>query len=155
MIKRIDKGLLDNLGNEAKKNRRKRKHLNFHDSYDEPVQRLLNAIEPGSYIRPHMHKDPDKIEIFIAMKGSFIVFIFDEKGTVTDKIRLEPKGEVAGLELPPGTWHTIAALEQGSVAYEVKNGPYVETSDKNFAPWAPEEGTDEGIEYLKSLLNSV
>jgi cupin fold WbuC family metalloprotein len=155
MIRRIDNSLLDNLCQEAEENRRKRKHLNFHSSYEEPVQRLLNAIEPGSYIRPHMHKDPDKIEIFIALKGRFMVFIFDDHGTVTDRIELVPAGEVMGLELAPGTWHTIAALEKGSVAYEVKNGPYVETTDKNFAKWAPEEGTEEGTEYLNYLLNSV
>jgi cupin fold WbuC family metalloprotein len=155
MIKKIDRKLLADLTKAANNNKRSRKHMNFHESYGEPVQRLLNAIEPGSYIRPHMHKDPDKIEIFIALKGSFMVFIFNNEGDVTAKVRLEPAGDIMGLELPPGTWHTIAALEKGSVAYEVKNGPYVEGSDKNFASWAPEEGSEEGIEYLNYLLNSV
>lgn len=150
-MKKIDKDLLNRLAVDALRSERKRKHHNFHDSYDEPVQRLLNAIQPGSYIRPHMHKNPDKTEIFIALQGRFLVFIFDEEGNVTERIELVPVGETPGIEIPPGVYHTIAAMEPNSVAYEVKNGPFVESTDKNFAPWAPEEGTEEGRRYLEEL----
>ena len=52
----------------------------------------------------------------------------------------------------PGQYHTLAALKPDTVIYEVKAGPYKDSIDKSFAPWAPAEGTVEGQDYLKNLL---
>jgi hypothetical protein len=54
-------------------------------------------------------------------------------------------------EVPAGTWHALVALERGSVFFETKPGPYVPLTDKDFAPWAPEEGSEEAGEYLDNL----
>jgi cupin fold WbuC family metalloprotein len=147
----IDKKILDRLVSEARNNPRRRKHYNFHKSYDEPVQRLLNAIEPDSYIRPHMHKNPDKTEIFLVLRGSFLVITFNEDGSIANRNILKVDEEQYGVEISPGIYHTIISLEPGSVAYEIKNGPFDVSVDKKFASWAPEEGTEEGLSYIKSL----
>jgi len=39
-----------------------------------------------------------------------------------------------------------------TVLYEFKRGPYDVDEDKQFAPWSPEEGSDEAEAYLKKLL---
>jgi len=151
----IDSKLINTLVPVARNNERGRKHHNFHKSYQEPVQRLLNAIEPGSYIRPHRHSDPDKTEIFMILEGRFLVILFNESGKVSDHIILDRNTGIHGVEISPGEYHTIAALETGSVAYEIKNGPFNAETDKKFAPWAPEEGTAEGYQYLQALIRKL
>ncbi|NTU50093.1 MAG: cupin fold metalloprotein, WbuC family, partial [Desulfobulbaceae bacterium] len=44
---------LDHLTLEAETGIRLRQHRNIHTDYQEPCQRLFNAIETHSYIRPH------------------------------------------------------------------------------------------------------
>ena len=67
-MKIIDKQLLDKTNEQAKQSPRLRMNYNFHERLDDPVNRLLNAMEPGSYIRPHRHLDPDKDEIFLLLR---------------------------------------------------------------------------------------
>jgi hypothetical protein len=57
------------------------------------------------------------------------------------------------MDIPPGAWHSLVALED-AVIYEVKGQPaggYVQAEDKDFAPWAPEEGSCEADEYCRFL----
>jgi cupin fold WbuC family metalloprotein len=152
---KIDESLLDKVVQEARVNGRKRKHHNFHSSYDEPVQRLLNAIEPESYIRPHMHRNPDKLEIFFVLKGRLLVIEFNDDGRIRDHALLDATSSRHGVEIYPGNYHTVISLETGTVAYEVKNGPFDPGSDKNFAPWAPEEGSPEATSYMNKLVAEI
>jgi hypothetical protein len=55
------------------------------------------------------------------------------------------------IDLAAGVWHTIIALEAGSIFFETKPGPYVAMVDKDFAPWAPAEGSSEATTYLARL----
>jgi cupin fold WbuC family metalloprotein len=119
----------------------------------DPINRMLNAFEPGTYIQPHKHETPDKREVFIVLRGSLVVVFFDDFGTPTDFVLLDrDKGNFA-VEIPVGAWHTVIALESGSVVYEVKDGPYFPISDKNFASWAPKEGDANCGLYLEQLTN--
>ena len=61
----------------------------------------------------------------------------------------------AAIDLPPGVWHTLAALSPHAVCYEVKPGPYLPANDKAFAPWAPREGEPGAPAYLASLLEGL
>lgn len=151
-IRLIDKQVLDETSGKAKLSPRLRMNYNFHELTD-PIQRMLNAIEPGSYIRPHRHKHPDKREIFLLLRGKGAVIIFDDSGRVTDVHLLEAGGEKLGVEIPPGAWHTIVSLEEGTVFFEIKDGPYVEITDKDFAPWAPAPGDTNQGEYLQRLVS--
>ncbi len=152
---RIDKNLLDSVSNEAKSTPRRRKNYNFHKEYSDTLQRLLNAMEPMSYVRPHKHEDPDKREVFFALRGRILVVEFDESGNIADHIILDPLNGVFGAEIPEKTFHTIVSLETGTVAYEVKDGPYSPVSDKDFAAWAPVEGSPDALPYLEKLVNGI
>ena len=79
-MKIIDKQLLDKTSEQAKQSPRLRMNYNFHERLDDPVNRLLNAMEPDTYIRPHRHLNPDKDEIFLLLRGKAVVFIFDDQG---------------------------------------------------------------------------
>ncbi|MEI6898290.1 MAG: WbuC family cupin fold metalloprotein [Bacteroidota bacterium] len=154
-MKKINDILLGKVIEEASVSPRKRKNYNFHENLSDTLQRLLNAMEPLSYIQPHKHEDPDKREIFFSLKGKIAVIEFDEKGNITDHILLDPLNGNYGTEISERTFHTIISLEPGTVAYEFKDGPYAPLTDKDFAHWAPKEG-DPGVhEYLLGLLDKI
>lgn len=152
---RIDGPLLDRMSSLAGSSPRRRNNHNFHLDYSDPLQRLLNAMEPLSYIRPHKHENPDKREVFLALRGRMLVAEFDADGAISDHVVLDPSEGVFGAEIPGRTYHTIVSLEPGSVAYELKDGPYDPADDKNFAPWAPVEGSPAALEYLADLLRGL
>lgn len=119
---------------------RRRKNLNLHTDLADPVQRLCNAFEPGTYVRAHRHVAADRWELFIALRGSAVVLTFEDDGTVRERLIVSAAGPVIAVELPASTWHCLAADSAGTVLFEVKPGPYEALADKDFAPWAPVEG---------------
>ncbi len=154
MIK-IDKQLLEKLSSQAKNSPRKRMNYNFHKEDGDTLQRMLNAIEPDSYIRPHKHENPDKREVFFALKGIIAIIEYNDDGDITDYSILDSKAENYGVEVKPGTWHSMISLVNGSVAYEVKDGPYDPADDKIFASWAPEEGSTDELVFIDKILSFI
>ena len=151
MIDIIDIKLLDAVSSQAEDSPRLRKNHNIHKSHEEPCNRLLNAIEPGSYIRPHRHLDPAKDESVVILRGRLGVIEFDDKGTVTQKNLLSTGGEAVAANVPSGVFHTFVSLEQGTVFFEAKAGPYKPITEEEVAPWAPAEGSAEAPAYLENM----
>ncbi len=139
-MKQIDDQLLDSLTRKAQGSSRRRANFNLHTDLNDPVQRLCNAIEPGTYIRPHRHAAPETSEVFLLVRGSAVLLFFDDSGLVLERSVLSARGPVFAAEIPPKTWHTMASLESGTVFFEVKQGPYVPVAGGNVAAWAPAEG---------------
>lgn len=155
-MKVIDKQLLDATTAKAKVSPRLRMNHNFHDDLADPVNRLINAVEPGTYLRPHRHKDPDKDEAFLLLRGKVATFTFDDEGNITETIILSPADGVYGADIKAGTWHTILVLESGSVIYEAKPGPFAPLSPDNFAPWSPEPDASGEVEvFMEQLKKSL
>lgn len=156
-IKRLSAGLLSELNEDAKRSPRARQHRNIHTSYQDPCQRLLNAIGMDSYIRPHRHASDPKAETLIAVKGLFALMTFEDNGAIREIVRLGTERYACdgcvdvGVELSPGTWHTIVALESDAVLLELKAGPFDPSAAKEVARWAPEEGTIDAKQYLEKL----
>jgi cupin fold WbuC family metalloprotein len=138
----FDQDLLNATSEDARAIPRHRHITRFHELPD-PFQRMLNAIEPDSYVRPHRHLDPDKAEIFIALQGSALAVRYGDDGALLEAILLEADGPVRGVEIPIGAWHSLISLESGTVLFEAKEGPFLENTDKAFAPWAPPESDRE------------
>jgi cupin fold WbuC family metalloprotein len=154
-MKLIDKKTILQTISKAQQSERKRMNYNYHLDYTDPINRLLNAMEPGTYVQPHKHENPDKREIFIILEGSVAVICFDDKGRITGHIVLDHKKGSYGVEIPERLWHMVISLETGTVMYEVKDGPYAKMNDKNFATWAPKEG-DEGCDaFLQKILKEL
>jgi len=147
-MKIIDDSDLQELIDSARASQRKRKNHNLHPLLEDPVQRLCNAFEPGTYIRPHRHPEAGKWELFVMLKGVAAVLLFDDSGRVTQRITLSAQGPVRIIEIPPNTWHTLVALQSGTVLFEVKQGPYSALTDKDFASWAPQENTAQVAEFV-------
>jgi cupin fold WbuC family metalloprotein len=151
----IDKMLLDSLTKQAKESPRKRAHYNLHRKLSDPVQRLCVAIEPETYIRPHRHAEPSTSEVFLLLRGSAILLVFDDSGRITERVQVSAGGPVSAVEITAAAWHTIASLETGSIFFEVKQGPYVQPKGKNIAEWAPEEGQPETAQFLDWYKNAT
>ncbi len=129
---------------------RRRALLRYHE-LAEGVQRMINAVEPDSYICPHAHDAPPKVEVFLVLRGRGLAVRFDPAGAVLEAVELRPAGPTPGIEVPPGAWHTALALESGTVFYEIKQGPYDAATDKTFAAWAPREDDSAAPAYLADL----
>ncbi len=140
-MKIIDEKLLRDMARRAALSPRQRAHHNLHPNLDDAIQRLCIHARRASYFRPHRHPQPGRWELFSALKGSAAVLTFDESGTVVGRVEISGEGPVHIIEIPPGAWHTLSILEEETVLLEVKPGPYLPLSDKDFAAWAPEEGS--------------
>ena len=121
---KITQALLDSLTEQAKASPRLRMNMDLRNSDADQSQRMLNAIEPGSPLPIHRHKHTS--ETVVCLRGRLVEEYYDElERTCTEAIELTPNGPVVALNIPAGQWHTLRALESGSVILEMKDGPYV------------------------------
>ncbi len=137
----IDQSLLAQVSAEAQASPRRRKNFNFHGRDTDSAHRLLNAIEPESYLAPHRHLDPSKDETMIVLCGSMGIVLFDAAGQVTHTHVLAAASPVCGITIPHGLFHTLVSLQAGSVMFESKAGPYLPLATDERASWAPAEGS--------------
>ena len=147
----IDQALFDKVSAEALRSPRLRKNFNFHGHDSDPSHRLLNAIEPDSYLAPHRHLDPDKDETMIALRGRFGIVLFDNDGAVSQTYVLEAGSSCCGITIPHGIFHTLVSCQSGSILFESKAGPYLPLTAEERAAWAPAEGSDGVAAYANRL----
>jgi len=137
-MKLLNNDLTSELLAAAMRSDRLRTNHNIHPSLEDPVQRFFNAMQPGTYVRPHRHTTPPRWELFLVLKGAVAILLFDDQGCVEERQELHADGPVFGAEVEPGRWHALVALEP-TLLFELKQGPYSAMKDKDFAPWAPAE----------------
>jgi cupin fold WbuC family metalloprotein len=150
-VRIIDQKLLDRISAEARETPRRRKNFNLHPDDDFCCHRLLNALEPESYIRPHRHLDPAKDESMVMVRGRMGVLVFDEAGNLLHHVIIGAAGPAVAVDIPHGQFHTVVSLESGTVFFESKAGPYLALTEEEMGGWAPAEGTPETAEYLTHL----
>lgn len=120
---KITQALLDSLTEQAKASPRLRMNMDLRNSDKDLSQRMLNAIEPGSPLPIHRHQKTS--ETVVCLRGRLVWEFYDELERIcTERIELSPNGPIVALNVPQGQWHTVKALESGSVIIECKDGPY-------------------------------
>ena len=125
---KITQAILDDLTAKAKASPRLRMNLDLRNSADDQSQRMLNAIEPGSPLPIHRHRHTS--ETVVCLRGRLVWEFYDELERIcTETIELSPNGAVVALNIPAGQWHTVRALESGSVILEMKEGAYEPLQD--------------------------
>ena len=118
---KITQAIMDQLTEQAKASPRLRMNLDLRNSADDQSQRMLNAIEPGSPLPIHRHQKTS--ETVVCLRGRLVWEFYDElERLCTETIELSPNGPVVALNVPAGQWHTVKALESGSVILEMKDG---------------------------------
>ena len=126
----ISQAILDKLTDEAKASPRLRMNLDLRNSSEDQSQRMLNAIEPGSPLPIHRHQKTS--ETIVCLRGRLVEEYYDElERRCTETIELSPNGPVVALNIPAGQWHTVRALESGTVILEMKDGNYEPLGDED------------------------
>ncbi|MEX0928334.1 MAG: WbuC family cupin fold metalloprotein [Balneolales bacterium] len=151
----LDGGTMASGLEASRKSSRLRIILPLHRSQDAQVQRMVNFLQPGTYIRPHQHPRDHAIESIVLVQGSLSFFIFDDEGRVTSHLPLNESGQGALIDIEPRIWHSFIVTQPDTVIFEVKRGPYDPETDKLFARWAPVEGGSGTGEYLRFLGRHV
>ena len=125
---KITQAILDKLTEEAKASPRLRMNMDLRNSAEDQSQRMLNAIEPGSEVPIHRHRESS--ETVVCLRGKVVEEYYDELERIcTEAIELSPNGQVVALNIPAGQWHTVRAIEAGTVIMEMKNGAYEPLQD--------------------------
>ena len=119
---KIDNELLDKLTAEAQASPRLRKNLDLRNSDADSSQRMLNAIEPGSVVPVHRHRGTS--ETVVVLRGRVVEEYYSSEGVVIATYDLAAGGPICALNIPAGQWHTLRALDPGTVILEMKDGPY-------------------------------
>ena len=110
-------------------------------------QRMLNALLPGTVLPIHRHTKTT--ETLVLLRGRMEEIFFEEgfessrdgdshcmdlcRSCVlreTSRVLLEAGGDVQGLCIPVGQWHTVNVLEP-TVILECKDGRYEPLGDKD------------------------
>lgn len=147
VLQKLDQALFDQIAAEARSRPRLRCNFNLHDEPD-AVQRFLNVLQPGTYVRPHRHRRErcgEGFECFVVLQGAIGLLLFDEQGELLQREPLRASGPLRGIELAEGQVHSLVALDIDSVMFELKQGPYQPLSDKDFLACFPQEGTPEAV----------
>lgn len=130
----ISQAILDSLTEKAKASPRLRMNLDLRNSSEDLSQRMLNAIEPGSPLPIHRHKHTS--ETVVCLRGRLVEEYYDELERIcTEAIELSPNGPVVAVNILAGQWHTVRALESGTVIMEVKDGPYEPIGPEDILEW--------------------
>lgn len=154
-MKKIGLEIIKELIEKSRQSPRLRSHYNIHEDLNEEIQRLLICLQPGTFVRPHYHPEPDKKEMIILIQGKCACLNFDENGNVTESFILSHEDGNTVCEFPPLKHHSLVCLEPDTVVIEVKKGPYTPLDAKCFAEWAPEEASDEKVKYLNQLIKDL
>ena len=129
---KIDNTVLDNLTAQAQASPRLRMNMDHRNSSADTSQRMLNAIEPGSVVPIHRHRKTS--DTVVVLRGRVVGVYYDDAGVLVESFVLgdchvadAPRNDVPmayALNIPAGQWHTLRALESGTVILEMKDGAY-------------------------------
>ena len=131
----IDQKLMDDLSAQAKANPRLRQSYDLRTTPDDQSQRMLNALEPGTIMPVHRHRNTS--ETMVMVRGKLIERIYDDNGNITEKFVMAPLGSVAELvevpmvQIEAGQWHSLEVLESGTVVFEAKDGSYAPLTEED------------------------
>ena len=125
----IDSSILDTLSEQARVNPRLRQSYDLRNSVEDRSQRMLNALEPGTIMPIHRHRNSS--ETMIVIKGSLKEYFYDEQGNVTGEWICAPNSDCIGINIPAGQWHNLECLESGTVLFESKDGAWEPLGDED------------------------
>ena len=125
----ITENIINKVSSEAKTSPRLRMNYNLHESFEDQVQRMFNALEPGTEIPIARH--PNSSETLIMLRGKLRVLIYDDKKSIIEDVIIAPNTDILGYHIPKGTWHTVQSLESGTVCFETREGPYAPVAEED------------------------
>lgn len=125
----LNEDIITRVTQRAQASTRLRMNYNLHESFEDSVQRMFNALEPGTEIPVARH--PNSNETLIVVRGRLRVLIYDDNKNVIEDVIIAPNTDNIGYHIPKGTWHTVQSLEYGTVCFETSEGPYEPVAEEN------------------------
>lgn len=125
----IDKELLDFLSAQAKASPRLRMNFDLRNSMEDQSQRMLNALEPGTVMPIHRHRNSS--ETVVVLRGKVRWLYYNDQGELTDTYLVAPGSDLVGLSVPKGQWHSLESLESGTVILGTKDGAWTALKDED------------------------
>lgn len=119
---KIDLQILNELTSRAKESPRLRMNLDMRTSPEDSSQRMLNALEPGTVLPIHRHRN--LTEFVAILRGSATQYFYDDDGKVTEIVTIKAGSDCPAMSVEKGRWHRIDSLESGTVIFEAKDGAY-------------------------------
>ena len=123
----LTEDIVNKVSEEAKASPRLRMNYNLHGSFEDSVQRMFNALEPGTVVPIARH--PYSSETLIMLRGKLRVLIYDNMKNIIEDVVIEANSNNIGYHIPKGTWHQVESLEYGTVCFETREGPYVPVAE--------------------------
>ena len=145
--------IIDRKTADARVNPRGREIHIFHAGNDDALQRMVNAVLPGSYIRPHRHSDPPRDESVVILRGAMAFIAFDDQGTP------EPPGLL--LDSYPGPLgQVLINLVNNAVVHAFEGGATgsVHIGAASLGPervqlWVADDGRGIAPEHLRQVFD--
>ena len=125
----LTQSVIIQVSEDAKTSPRLRMNYNLHESFEDQVQRMFNALEPGTEIPIARH--PYSNETLIMLRGKLRVLIYDDHRNIIEDVIIAPNTVNIGYHIPEGTWHTVQSLEEGTVCFETREGPYAPVAEED------------------------
>lgn len=126
---KIDDKLLDTITRQAEESPRLRMNFDLRNSAEDGSQRMLNALEPGTQLPIHRHRETS--EVVVILRGAAVQYFYDDEGALTETITVRAGSDTAAMVIERGRWHRIESLEHGTVILECKDGAYKPISDED------------------------
>ena len=123
----LTSNIIDRLSKQASNSSRLRLNYNLHESFEDTVQRMFNALEPGTIVPIARH--PNSSETLIMLRGKLRVLIYDGYKNIIEDVVIAADTENIGYHIPKGTWHQVESLEEGTVCFETREGPYAPVAE--------------------------
>jgi cupin fold WbuC family metalloprotein len=121
--------LFKSISEQAKNNPYLRQNYDLRNSECDGNQRMLNALEPGTIMPIHRHRNSS--ETMIVIKGSLKEYYYDDMGNVIGEWVCAPNTDCVGLNVPAGQQHNLECLESGTVLFEAKDGAWEPLKDED------------------------
>lgn len=125
----ISQPILSTLSAQAKSSPRLRQNYDLRNSEEDNSQRMLNALEPGTVMPIHMHRNTS--ETVVIVRGSLIERFYDEEGNVTEEVLMVPGGENPVVQVEKGRWHSLECLESNTVLFGAKDGAWEQLAEED------------------------
>ena len=94
----LDVALLDELTAQAKASPRLRMNFDLRNTPSDQSQRMLNALEPGTVMPIHRHRNSS--ETVVMLRGKVKWLYYNEKGELTDTFIVAAGSDIIGLSSP-------------------------------------------------------
>lgn len=125
----LQQTILNETIQKASESPRLRMNYNIHESFEDSVQRMFNALEPGTIVPIARH--PYSSETLIMLRGKLRVLIYDDNKNIIEDVIIAPNSDNIGYHIPKGTWHKVESLEHGTICFETREGPYVPVAEED------------------------